>query len=103
MLTIDRACISSILRLYECVELTRTDDYTYRKMRGAMWAFAELACGLLCSCFPILPRLYQHISAIAPYTHHSSAQEALRDPETKGSISKAARRGLSKSKGGKKE
>jgi len=34
-----RACISSMIRLYECVVLTRTDDYTYRKMRSVMWTF----------------------------------------------------------------
>lgn len=59
---------------------------------------AELACGLICSCLPILPRLYQHVSAIAPYTaHHGSSAQALQDPETKASFSHAARRGLAKS------
>jgi hypothetical protein len=61
-------------------------------------SMAELACGLLCSCLPFLPRLYQHVSAIAPYTaHHGSSAQALQDPETKASVSHAARRGLSKS------
>ena len=30
---------------------------------------AELAFGLLCGCFPIIPRLYQHFTAIIPYTN----------------------------------
>ena len=66
-------------------------------------SFAELACGLLCSCLPILPRLYQHISAIAPYTNrHGSDQAALADDaETRATIEKAAKTGLSKSKKGR--
>ena len=42
-------------------------------MQGEMWAFAEIAFGLACSCFPILPRLYQHVSAVAPYTAGTAA------------------------------
>ncbi len=47
---------------------------------------------------PLLAPFYQHVSAIAPYTaHHGSSAQALQDPDTKASVSHAARRGLSKS------
>ena len=36
-----RACISSMIRLHECLELAKTEDYTYRKMRGVMWWFVS--------------------------------------------------------------
>ena len=34
---------------------------------------AELAFGLLCGCFPIIPRLYQHLTSISPYNKNSTA------------------------------
>lgn len=39
-----------MIRLYECVVLTRTDDYAYRKMRSVMWT-----CVL-----PLFPYLAPH-------------------------------------------
>lgn len=57
---------------------------------GVMWAFAEIAFGLACSCFPILPRLYQHVSAVAPY---STSAQGLQNETTKASVSAAAKQG----------
>lgn len=58
-------------------------------MQGEMWAFAEIAFGLACSCLPILPRLYQHMSSISPYTGGTS-DHRFQDPSTKPSLSVAA-------------
>ena len=32
---------------------------------------AELAFGLLCGCLPIIPRLYQHIASVPPYSNNN--------------------------------
>ena len=68
-----------MLRLAYTINLVKTKDYTYVKMQGEMWAFAEIAFGLACSCFPILPRLYQHISAVTPYTAGTIEEGTARD------------------------
>lgn len=93
-----------MLRLAYTVNLVKTKDYTYVKMQGVMWAFAEIAFGLACSCFPILPRLYQHVSGITPYSG-GTADEGLQDRSTKASTSAAAKQGAhwgskNKEKGG---
>ena len=60
------AIIASILRLLFLALLVQTQDYAYVKHQSVMWAAAEVAFGLKCSCLPILPRLYQHLASIAP-------------------------------------
>ena len=33
-----------------------------------MWSESELCFALLCGCFPVMPRLYQHLTSFTPYT-----------------------------------
>lgn len=70
---------------------------------------AELGFGLLASYLPILPRLYQRLANLNPYTRQSASAKALKDPETRAELSRAARKGLgpggrqrNKVKGGRK-
>ena len=71
------------------VLLSRTEDYTYLKMGGILWAYAEIACGLLCSCLPIIPRLYQDLFSTSPsHTSNTTARKALAE-RSKGSASVA--------------
>ncbi|CAF9925643.1 hypothetical protein IMSHALPRED_006739 [Imshaugia aleurites] len=77
------ACIASILRLVYRVILTQTDDYSYVKFQGVLWAIAEIACGLLCSCLVVLPRLYQHLASITPHKGDSATlARAMADQNT---------------------
>ena len=78
-----------MLRLVYTVNMVKTKDYTYVKMQSKMWAFAEIAFGLACSCLPILPRLFQHVSSVTPYTRGTS-DDTLQDPSTKPSVPTAA-------------
>ena len=50
---------------------------------------AEVACGLLCSCLPILPKLYQHLAAITPYDGTGASAQALANSSAKPSFSAA--------------
>lgn len=42
-------------------------DFSYVKMQGTTFAFAELACGLIISCLFVLPRLYRALTGSPPY------------------------------------
>ena len=44
-------------------------------MQTTLWATAEIAFGLLCSCLVVLPRLYQHFCDILPYRTNSSKSD----------------------------
>ena len=47
-------------------------------MGGILWAYTEIACGLLCSSLPIVPRLYQEIFSTNPSdTSDTIAHKAL--------------------------
>ena len=87
--SIDRACVSSVVRFVYTINLVKTEDYTYVKMQGEMWAFAEIAFGLTCSCFPILPRLYQDAPSTNSYNGEILGTD-LQDPSAKNSITVAA-------------
>ncbi|CAO1604355.1 ribosomal protein L36 [Xanthoria calcicola] len=63
------ACIASILRLATIVRLARTKDYTYVKAQCAMWAEAEITGGLICSCIVVLPRFFQDVLRVVPYSY----------------------------------
>ncbi|KAF6239014.1 hypothetical protein HO173_002886 [Letharia columbiana] len=77
------ACIASILRLIYLVPLTRTKDYTYTKIKSILWVDAEIACGLLCSCLVVLPRLYQHLSSVAPNGRNGGLTHGMADQSTR--------------------
>ncbi|KAL8846865.1 MAG: hypothetical protein Q9221_008064 [Calogaya cf. arnoldii] len=74
------ACIASILRLASVVRIADTKDYTYVKAQCAMWAIqspsansppseAEITGGLICSCIVILPRFFQDVLKVVPYSY----------------------------------
>ena len=50
-----------------CVNLLFNADYSYVKAQTGIATHGEIACGLLCSCLFVLPRLYRHLAAIPPY------------------------------------
>lgn len=60
------ACITSIIRIPYLILLIHSEDYAYEKIKGVMWATAELALAITCSCLPVTPRLFQHLLAITP-------------------------------------
>ena len=77
------ACVTSLLRMIYNISLIRTEDYTYEHMQTNLWATAEVAFGLMCSCLVVLPRLYQHFCEITPYkTNDTSAAEYTRNNTT---------------------
>ncbi|KAI0854722.1 hypothetical protein F4860DRAFT_522522 [Xylaria cubensis] len=54
------ANITSIVRLYYSVKLTRTIDVTWAIVPVASWALGEFTTVILVACFPYFPRLFQH-------------------------------------------
>ena len=65
---LDKSAIAaSLARLYFCVLLTKTADYSYVKEQASLWTLCELSLGLICSCLFVLPRLYRHLASIPPY------------------------------------
>lgn len=66
-LTNPSAIISSVIRLYYQVMLTKNADYSYVKMQASLWTHAEVSFGLICSCLFVLPRLYRHLASIPAF------------------------------------
>ena len=62
--------------------LVKRDDYTYIHLQTSLWATAELAFGLICSCLVVLPRLYQHFCDITPYKTNSNSMKDTRSQVT---------------------
>ncbi|KAI4104952.1 MAG: hypothetical protein L6R37_002996 [Teloschistes peruensis] len=56
------ACICSIVRIFYEIKLTKTKDFTYVHMETGLLGYAEVACGLICTCLPILPLVWHHLS-----------------------------------------
>ncbi|TRX87848.1 hypothetical protein FHL15_011266 [Xylaria flabelliformis] len=54
------ANVTSIIRLYYSVKLTRTIDITWAIVPVASWALGEFTTVILVACFPYFPRLFQH-------------------------------------------
>ena len=77
------AIVTSILRLLFLALLVQTQDYAYVKHQSVLWATAEVAFGLMCSCFPILPRLYQHLASVAPLSTSLNPVMHYEDSTTK--------------------
>ena len=58
-------------------------------MGGILWGYAEIACGLLCSCLPVIPRRYQDMFSSTPRnTNNATAHKTLAE-RTKASTSAA--------------
>ena len=53
------ACAASIVRSYATFKLVDSDDKTYNLIMMGCWKFIEIAIGIVISCLPILPRLFQ--------------------------------------------
>ena len=53
--------MSSICRLAYTAKLYNTIDFTYRFTQLELWTLAEAASITLCTCFPIMPRLWQFV------------------------------------------
>lgn len=59
--------IFAVFRLAWAMLLLLKTDFSYVKFQGTIFALAELACGITCSCLFVLPRLYRHLTASPPY------------------------------------
>lgn len=52
------ACITSIIRIYYAVRLSHTGDMAYNFAVLGLWSHAEITCGIICGCLPVLPRFF---------------------------------------------
>ncbi|KAI4200161.1 MAG: hypothetical protein LQ350_004122 [Teloschistes chrysophthalmus] len=76
------ACICSIVRIFYQIKLTETKDFTYVHRETGLLCYAEVACGLICACLPILPLVWHHLSrstgggdvALGPINYHHNAR-----------------------------
>lgn len=76
------ACIASVLRLVYQIELTHvppnTPIYQLDIDRIGLWAFAEIAIGIIIGCLPILPRFFTHfVSQTSISSSLSSASRTI--------------------------
>ncbi|KAL8662037.1 MAG: hypothetical protein Q9202_005091 [Teloschistes flavicans] len=55
----DLAMLSVVIHM---IKLTRTKDFTYVHMETGLLGYAEVACGVICACLPILPLVWHHLS-----------------------------------------
>ncbi|KAM0806447.1 hypothetical protein BDR22DRAFT_968475 [Usnea florida] len=64
------ACIASVMRLVYQIELTHvppnTPVYQLNIDRIGLWAFAEIAIGIIIGCLPVLPRFFKHFASTQP-------------------------------------
>ena len=56
------ACIASILRTFYSWRVAQSPDISYNVMLVGIWAWAEMAVGIIVSCLPIMPKFFQHFS-----------------------------------------
>ncbi|KAL8808257.1 MAG: hypothetical protein Q9200_004349 [Gallowayella weberi] len=56
------ACICSIVRIFFEIKLIGAKDFTYIHMETGLLGYAEVACGIICGCLPILPLFWHHLS-----------------------------------------
>lgn len=55
------ACITSILRTYYTWKIAQSPDISYNVVRMGLWTSAEFTTGIIISCFPVIPKFFQHI------------------------------------------
>ncbi len=53
--------MTSILRTYYSFQVSKSSDKTYNLQLMGLWAWAELAIGIIVGCLPVMPRFFQHI------------------------------------------
>ena len=81
------ACAISIMRTYTAWQVEWSDDKSYYMIIMGMWSTGEIAAGILVSCFPVIPRFYQHFEpknfAIFLSTFRSRASSGHKSGSTK--------------------
>ena len=55
------ACVTSILRTYYTWIIVESPDTSWELLPMGLWAWAELAIGIIVGCLPTLPKFFQHI------------------------------------------
>ncbi|KAL9594265.1 MAG: hypothetical protein Q9219_007128 [cf. Caloplaca sp. 3 TL-2023] len=51
-----------VVRIFFEIKLTKTKDFTYVHMETGLLGYAEVACGIICACLPLLPLFWHHLS-----------------------------------------
>ncbi|KAL8737724.1 MAG: hypothetical protein Q9181_001409 [Wetmoreana brouardii] len=75
------ACICSVVRIFFEVKLTRTKDFTYVHMETGLLGYAEVACGIICACLPLLPLCWHHLSRSTGGGGHITLGPMNRSPQ----------------------
>ena len=75
------------MRTYAAWQVEWSDDKSYYMIIMGMWSTGEIAAGILVSCFPVIPRFYQHVGpknfAIFLSTFRSRASSGHKSGSTK--------------------
>ncbi|KAL8822700.1 MAG: hypothetical protein Q9191_006570 [Dirinaria sp. TL-2023a] len=69
------ATILAIVRIYFQMKLLHSKDYTFVHMQTGLLGYVtygEVACGIICSCLPLLPLFWHHLS------HSSTSSGAIK-------------------------
>ena len=48
------------MRAYTAWQVARLDDKSYLMIKMGMWSWGEISAGILVSCFPVIPKFFQH-------------------------------------------
>ncbi|QSZ35268.1 hypothetical protein DSL72_008137 [Monilinia vaccinii-corymbosi] len=70
------ACSASVMRLYETIHLSRTQDTTYDLLPILLWSIVEIDIGIVCGCLPIVPSFIKKFSK-APTSKDSSKKSTV--------------------------
>ena len=81
------ACVTSIMRSYAAWQVVRLDDTSYFLTKMGIWSWGEISAGILVSCFPVIPRFFQHFGpkafAMFPSTFRSRAISGQKSGSTR--------------------
>ena len=77
------ACVSSAIRLYYAVEISRTKDLTYYYSLVNLYSFIELTSGISAACLPYSPIFYKSLKASDLWSGLRSWSHFLTQSKTK--------------------
>ncbi|KAI4159516.1 MAG: hypothetical protein LQ342_006517 [Letrouitia transgressa] len=61
------------MRLVVSVRLIHAEDLTFILSKAYLWALAEVTSGILCICFPVIPKLVQYLTHRVTSTKKSAS------------------------------
>ena len=75
------------MRTYTAWQVAQLDDTSYFLIKMGLWSWGEISAGILVSCFPVMPKFFQHFGpktyAIFSSTFQSRASSGHKSGSTR--------------------